>query len=285
MSEPNTIFRKIEANFSLYSEVERRIAGFLLEHPDVFIQCTMPELAKKTNVSQGSITNFAKKIVGTGFADLKLQVAQQMADFKSTTFSGIDEQDSSRDILRKTISQIEIAFDKIYELNTTDRLEKAVDLILRAKRIELYGLFLSGVAANNMQYQLMQLGLPAHYVNDVLLSPVSAMALDKSDLVIAVSNSGRTTDVLEPVKIAKNKGASLVAITSNPLSPLARLADVTLVSANSSATVSNEFSEIQMTQMLLCNSLCAHIRHIIDKDGENQFYRMSRIIGSHSIVD
>jgi len=283
MSE--TIFREIESNYALYSEVEKKIAKFILDNPEQFIQCSMPEAAKRAEVSQGSLNNFARKFFGVGFAALKIQIAQQIQTFHPPAFSKVNDLDDAKDILKKTIDQMKIAFNNTYELNSADSLEKAADHILKAKRIDLYGVFLSGIAARHFQYHLLRLGFSAHHVSDVLLSPVSATTMDSNSLVIAISHSGKTVDVIEPVKIAKENGAPVVAITSSPTSPLARIADVTLLASRSPDTIDNRLSEIQFTQMLLCNSICTHILHKIDKDGENRYFKMQKIIGSHGLVD
>jgi len=285
MTENKQIFRELETKFSRYSEVEKKIARFLLEAPEQFIRCSMPELAEKAGVSQGSIGNFAKKYFGVGFAALKIQVAQQLSHAGPQAAGRTDDPDDAKSTLRKNIDRMELAFKNVYDLNTAENLEKATDMILQAKKIDLYGVFLSGVAARHLQYLLLRQGFPVQYISDGLLSPVSATTLGHDSLVIAISHSGKTTNVIEPVKIAKNNGAGIVAITATPDSALARLADVVLLASCSPDTSDNILPEVEFTQMLLCNSICEHLRHKVNKDSENRYSKLQNIISSQNIVD
>lgn len=272
------------AVFSLQRS-RKKLARFLLDHPEDFIQCSMPHLAEKTGVSQGSINNFAKKISQTGFAGFKLLLAKHLSAYRQPPFSAAQDNDRSKDVLRKTISQVERALDHTYELNTQENLDKAVELLFHARRIELYGFFLSGVAAYNFQYLLLQLGLRAQYISDVLLCPVSASLLDEHSVVVAISNSGRTKDMLDPVRMALDRGASVIAITSNASSPLAQMATVTLLAAGSSASIGSQLTEIQFMQMLLCHSLSAQLQHRMDEDGSKRFFAMRDLISSHGCIE
>lgn len=285
MEPSQNLFDWAQEQFSAFSEVEKKIARLMLEDPEGLIQCSMPELAQKTGVSQGSINNFAKKASQTGFAGFKLLLAKHLSAYRQPPFSTVEDDDRSKDVLRKTISQVERALEYTYDLNTQESLDKAADLLLQARRIELYGFFLSGVAAYNFQYLLLQLGLRAQYISDVLLCPVSASLLDEHSVVVAISNSGRTKDILDPVRMALDRGASVIAITSNAASPLARMATVTLLAAGSAASVSSRLTEIQFMQMLLCHSLCAQLQHRMDEDGTKRFFAMRDLISSHGCIE
>lgn len=279
------IFSKLRLLYETLSPVERRLADAVLGDPQSFIDSSMTELAGRTGVSQGSINNFSKKLCGDGFAKLKLQLAAQLSLYSQPSFTAVKDSDSVRDVLSEQIEQSAAAFENTLRLNSEESLEKAADMIMNAGKIELYGLFQAGIMANNFSYQLLQLGLPAVFVSDVLLAPVSASMLDKSGLVIAVSTSGKTKDILDAVRIAKSAGASVMTITSNPTSPLAKAADNVLIAASSGRTISGNMSDILLSQTLLANTLCQYLRARIDKDGKERYFRLKDIIASHSVKD
>lgn len=279
------LFTKLSAALEYSSEVEKKIASEILSNPNDFITSSMAELSKKIGVSQGSINNFAQKACGGGFAALKLQIASQLSTHKQLNFSDVSDSDNAKDILHKTINQTALAFENTLELNSEETLKAAADLILNAKKIELYGIYISGIVANSFYFHLFQLGLPASYVSDVLLCPVSATLLDENDVVIAISNSGQTKDIIDAVEIAKDNGAKIICLTSNPLSPLAKLSDITLHAASCGTNVGGISSEVEHSQMILADAICSYIRHRVDKDGENRYYKLSKILNSHSIND
>ena len=279
----NYIFSEIKANIAFYSSVEKKIAESILKNPEHFIACSMGELAKELEISQGSINNFAKKLVGGGFSALKLQVARQLATYSAKTFETVEDDDGAKDVLQKTKKQIMEAFANTDELNAEETMERVAKRILHARKIDIYGIFLSGVVAENLRLQLLQLGVAVEFVEDVLLCQVSATMLTQEDLVIAVSSSGQTKDIIDTVKIAKENHVPVVAITANANSPLAKISDEVLVSASSGTNISNDMYEKQFSQLLLVNAICSYIRHFIDKDGSKQYYKLEDILASHSI--
>lgn len=280
-----SIFNKIKANMDYYSGIEKKIADLILLDPDRFITLSMNALAKEAEVSQGSINNFAKKVCGGGFSALKLQMAQQIPGYKPKSFSVVNENDGIKDILNKTIEHIEAAFRNTAELNSEEALQKAADMILRAKKIELFGVYRSGSTAKDFYYQLLQLGLPAAFESDALMCPISAAMLDKDGLVIAVSSSGRTVDIIDAVKRAKENGASVLCITSNAHSPLAKLSDNVLITVSSGATIIGSANETYLSQGIIAECLCSYLRYKLDRNGENQYFRLRGIMNSHNIDD
>ena len=114
---------------------------------------------------------------------------------------------------------------------------------------------------------------------------VSASMLDKSSLVIAVSSTGQTKEVIDADTIAKTSGVPVNCLTSNKASLLARMADEVLLAASSGMSISARSDEIRLTQLLLVDTLCSYIRSIIDTKGEKHYYKLKDIISSHSIKD
>ncbi|MBQ8558438.1 MAG: MurR/RpiR family transcriptional regulator [Tyzzerella sp.] len=279
----SNIFSEIKANLEFYSNVEKKIAEKILHSPEQFIEYSIGDLAKEIEISQGSVNNFAKKVIGSGFAALKLQVAQQLASYSEKSFETVVDGDSAKDVLQKTMGQMNEAYENTFALNSEEAIERVANRILNAKKIEIYGVFLSSQVAENLRYQLLQLGFSVEFVEDVLLCQISASMLKSDSLVIAVSSSGKTKDIIDAVNIAKENHVPIVAITANVNSPLAKVSDEVLVAASSGTNVSNDMYERQFSKFLLVNAICSYIRHLIDKDGTNQYYKLKDILDSHSI--
>ena len=117
------------------------------------------------------------------------------------------------------------------------------------------------------------------------MSAVSASMLNEKSLVIAVSATGQTKEVIDMVELARRNGTPVVCLTANKASLLARMADEVLLAAASGISISDRSDEIRMTQLLLADTLCSYIRSVIDAKGEKHYYKLRDIIGSHSIED
>lgn len=279
------IFKAVQAEYEFMSRVEKSIAQIILSDPKTFITYSMSELSKITGVSQGSINNFSKKFSMGGFSALKLNIAENLAEYSEEPFTVIDQSQSIKAAMELKINESLVAFHNTLEINDEGTLKNTVDKILSAKKIEVYGVFQSGIVAKDFCYQLIQLGIPATYENDMLMCAVSASMLDETGLVIAISSSGRTKEIVEAVEMAKKNQVPVVCLTADRFSPLAKLADDTLLAASSGMSVSDRTDEILLTQHLVIDTLCAYIRSIIDVGGAKHYYKLRDILSLHRIAD
>lgn len=258
----------------------------MLKDPERFIKLTTSELAKSANVAQGSINNFSKKFSGGGYSALKLLVAGCVNDIpKNAVFTTIDTNRTTKEVMAQKIKGNTAAFYNTLEINEEEELNNAVELVLKANRILTYGVYYSGVSAGDFCYHLIQLGIPATYVSDMLMSAVSASMLDQDGLIFAVSSSGRTKEVIDAVQIARDKGAAVVCLTSDRFSPLAALSDAVLLTASSGMSVAESADEIRLAQQLVMDTLYSMIRVRVEAGDAANFYKLREIVNSHSIQD
>jgi 6-phospho-3-hexuloisomerase len=102
--------------------------------------------------------------------------------------------------------------------------EALLTAIMGARRVFVLGLGRSGLLLRMFAMRLMQIGLAAHIVGDA-----TTPAIAPGDLLIALSGSGRTETVVTLARKARSFGAQVAAITSNPATPLAMLADLPII--------------------------------------------------------
>jgi len=281
----NNIFTELKTNYEFLTKVEKIIADLILSNPQKFITYSMAELSGILSVSQGSINNFSKKFSTSGFSSLKLKIAGNLSDYQEKPFAVIDKSHSIKAAMELKIKENIAAFQNAFELNDETVMKNATDKILSASKIEIYGVFQSAIVAKDFCYNLIQLGIPATFVDDTLMCAVSASMLDKKDLVIAISSTGQTKEVIDAVQIAKKNDVPIIVITSNRSSILAGISDDVLLAASSGMSISDRTDEIRMTQLLVLDTLCSYIRSKIDAEGKEHFYKLKDIINSHSIKD
>jgi len=106
------------------------------------------------------------------------------------------------------------------ELNT-ENLERAINVLAAAHQIDVYGQGQSGAVAIDAQNKFFRLGVPTMSYTDPHMHGMSASMLKPGDAVLAISNSGRTLDILRSVDIARDAGADVIGITHSK-SPLAK---------------------------------------------------------------
>ena len=281
----SNLLREIKSNLEFMSSVERKIADTILLDPKKVTSRSLSEFSKIANVSQGSIINFANKFCGGGFSALKIEIASSLAQVADKPFSPAKNSDSMEEILRKTSKDIGDALDNTCALNNSAALNDVVNMILEAKKVEIYGIFRSAVVATDFYYQIIQLGVPATFVSDVLTCALSASMLDSDSLVIAISSSGETQDIIDAVNLAKANNVPVICITSNKVSPLAKISDKVLIAAPSGNSVSANASEIRISQLALTDAICSYLRSRIEGYGRTNYFKLNGILSMHNVRD
>ena len=279
------LLRELRSNYEFMSQIEQKITSVILSDPQKFTQYSLTSLADVAKVSQGSVINFAKKYCGGGFPSLKLAVAACLPYNEEKPFSSVDGTDSLKDVLNKTATDINDALSNTAALNDESDLKRAADMILMAEKVEIYGIFKSAVVANDFYFQLLQTGIHAAFVSDVLTCAVSASMLGKGSLVVAISASGQTQDVIDAVRLAKENGVPVICITAHKNSTLASLSDVVLVASPSGNSLSASANEIRISQLAITDALCSYLRSMTDSDGNKRYYKMNEILKLHNVKD
>lgn len=279
------VLNELATNKKFLTQVEGKIAEVILRSPEDFLSYSLQSLSEETGVSQGSIINFSNKFSGGGFPALKIEVAKSIKEHKGRKFSVVEKQDDAYTVLEKQVDNVKKALSNTVEANSAEVLNCVADEIISASKVEIYGIFRSAVVATDLYYQLIQCGVPSYFVSDVLTCAVSASVLDQEGLIFAVSSSGRTKDVIDAVKIAKERGIKVVCLTANMSSPLARLSDYVLIASASGANVTEEHKEVRTSQLAVIDALCSYVRSKKDENNEQRYYVLSNILNSHSVND
>lgn len=237
---------------------ERKIAQCILESPETAVDETLTHLAQRAGTSAGSVANFAVSMGLRGFSDLKIQLAKSLEHAQLPAFDGVNAADDPRGAMQKIIAAAQLSFDETLR-SMGNELAQAAAILQNARRIEIYASGSSLPIGQDAHYRLMRLGLPASFQPDALLSSMSASQLTDGDAVIAISHKGRTTNTLAAADTARRRGAKLIALTSFPQSPLARLSDVRLISRSMEAANDREAVISRLTQLVILDSLCAYL--------------------------
>lgn len=210
---------------------ERKLADYIVDAPRELLDLSMTEVARRAGVSQPTIARFCHALGFSGFREFKIRLAQAVAADLPTEMPAVyrdvrpDEPVSG--VAAKVLDRTIGALVQVRNNLSTDALGAAIALLAKAARIEFYGAGGSGIAAQDMQHKFFRLGMPSVAYSDPHTFLMSAALLGPDDVVVAISNTGRTRDVVDAAQTALDRGAKVIAITHGT-SPLARLASVGL---------------------------------------------------------
>lgn len=220
----------------------RRVAEYVLEHPAQIRSMTLKQLATACGVAESSVTRFMKEMGVASYQDLKIVIAEALSA-NDKTEAGSDERyvyenilpsDSNQTIAEKVASRTrQTLADTLQRLNMGE-LDRAVDVLDQAGAIVFACMGSSGVAGEGGVMRFTRVGKKCLLFRDQSIQLMTSAIVEARDVVIGISNSGRSTPVIECLKLAQGRGAKTVAITSFADSPLVKVADITLLTPTQS---------------------------------------------------
>lgn len=211
---------------------ERKIADYILDHPERLKQSSSQELAKVLGISQSSVIKFAQRLGFKGFTNLKIafieewgQISSQRIKEGARLHNNISSNDNLRTIAEKLFLEKQQALRDSTDGIDISELEKVIGLIQSAKRIQITGVGGSSLVAKDLAYKMMKIGYCVMNELDSHVQVTVAQSLGPDDIQIAISFSGILKEIKVAAEAAKNNGAKVIAITSLQDSPLRKLAD------------------------------------------------------------
>lgn len=294
------LLTRLRASLEDLSPVQRRVAQYVLEHPDATIYHSVTELAEATSSSEGSIIRFCQDLGFSGFQEFKLTLAVESSP-ASRAQSGDGGSEARRAVPGADVAGSQAAVSAAPErlmahlatnaaaaLNDTATLfeleafQTVADRLASATRVDIYGVGASGVVAQYYAYKLLRLGVTVQAFTDMHLGSMSASNLDESAVAIGVSSSGSTLDTLQALRTAKEAGAFTVAVTNRLKSPLAKVADRSLLASPPESPLTGGDVFAKIGQLLVLEAL-ARLLVAGDEDLLEVVQRTARVVADRSL--
>jgi RpiR family carbohydrate utilization transcriptional regulator len=230
---------------------EKKIGDYVLRHPDEVVKLSITELAEACDVSDATIFRFCRKVGTEGYQDFKIALAKDSVSPESLVYADVIPEDSLLIMAEKIVEANVKALRDTLKVLEVEALDRALNAILAANRVEIYAVGGSGVAARELQFKLMQLGINANAFIDSQMQFISASLLTDGDVGIAVSHSGSKRHTVEALKLARASGATTICITSHPASPVAEVADIKLYTSAWESLVHDDSPSVRNAQLAL----------------------------------
>lgn len=219
---------KISSSIEQMKGVNATLARFIIDNPREVAGMSLNDLAIKNDVSEASVVRFYKKLGYESYRDFVLTLAIDTKGRVEMIDEEIEVEDDAALVMSKLIGYTITILQE--QLRNTDftQVEQAVDVLLGARRIEIYGSGGNGQLVYDTYIHMLKTGKICTHHTDPYMQIVSASLLTNEDAVIAISHSGRNMDVLQALYRAKETGAKVIVITSHYDSPITKAADLVL---------------------------------------------------------
>jgi len=226
-SGANTLMERVQHLQHELSPAEQRVATLVLEHPRKVLGEPIAEIARLADVSQPTVIRFCRSLGFLGLADFKLKFASSLTGTIPVRHSQVRISDSTHDLSAKVIDNTVSAILKFRDQLDVVAIDRAINLLRKANRVEFYAMGNSRVVALDGQHKFFRFRIPTALYGDSHLFTLAAELLKPGDVVIAISTAGQLPELLAAVDAARAAGADVIAITSSK-STLAKRATVCL---------------------------------------------------------
>ena len=225
--KPLNIINAIELRRPKLRKSELKVADYILSQPDKVIHLRIVDLAQYASVSEPTVVRFCRAIGCDGFQDFKLLLAQHVAHSPSYEQFSLNEHDSAREYTIKVFDSAMATLKKVRDSLDTRAIEAAVDALHKARRVEFYGFGASGPVATDAQHKFFRLQISSAAYSDPHIQAMSAMSLAPGDVVVAISQSGRTQALIDAMALVKEAGATTIGLAPSG-TPVATHCDIPL---------------------------------------------------------
>ncbi|MFG2029051.1 MurR/RpiR family transcriptional regulator [Streptomyces sp. NPDC048825] len=244
----------------------RKVGELILEDPAGVTHCSAAELGRRTGTSQATVTRFCRAIGLDSYQHLLIELAQErgrgeVSDWGSAEIGPDISPDDDLERVVQVVGSADLrAVQQTIDRIDLDAMERAAQAVARARRIDIYGVGGSGAVAQETETRLFRIGCSVRGWTEVHAAATSAALLTPADVAVGISHSGATRETIEPFELAKERGATTVAITSDPRSPLARAADIRLISTSTETIFPGRTGSIGGRHSVLVLIDCLYVR-------------------------
>lgn len=227
MDRVHNLLEQIQSRLEELNKAERKVAETILRDPQQATRFSIAALAQAAQVSEPTVNRFCRSFGVNGYPELKMQLAQSLASGAAYVSRAVEPGDAPADYIRKIFGSTIASLDSACQSLDPQLISQAVDLMIQARQIHFFGLGASASVALDAQHKFFRFNLAVSAHSDVLMQRMLASVAHTGDLFVIISYTGRTRELVEVARIARQNGASVLGLTAAG-SPLARTCTVSL---------------------------------------------------------
>lgn len=234
-----------------------RIADFITQHAADVVHMSVTEVAERTSSSEGSVVGLCQQLGARGFQQIKMALARDLVQPVQFIHEDLHANDGLAEVVSKIFGGgLQALQDTRNALDLT-QLGRAVTAIRAAKRVEVFGIGSAAPIAEDAMYRLLRIGINARVSVDSHVMAITGSLCDAQVAVLTISHSGSTIETLTATKLAKEAGATTIAVTNFGRSPLLTHTDIVLHTLARETQFRTEAMTSRIAQLAVIDTLIA----------------------------
>jgi len=269
------------------ARAEQRVAKVVLDNPQVVAHRSITEVAEAAGTSETTVTRFCKAIGVGGYPELRIALAADTARTAARIDRDLGSDIAPTDDLSQVVGKVAFADARAVE-ETADQLEiptlsAVVDAVASAGRVDVYGVGASAFVAADLQQKLHRIGRVSFAWSDTHIMLTSAAVLSEGDVAFGISHTGATADTVEALRVARERGATTVALTNFPRSPISEVADHVLTTAARETTFRSGAMASRIAQLTVIDCLFIGVAQKHLDSARNALEATYEAVGGHRL--
>lgn len=253
---PNSGLARIQAVYKDLPPKVKTVADHILAQPQDVVHLSITQLAEVTQCAEATIFRLCRLIGMKGYQELKISLAGEMVEQPvQNIHEEVLPEDDMAQVARKVFTSNIIGITDTLQLLDTQSLNAAVQLLNSARNVCIYAVGGSAPIAMDAYNKFIRAGISCVMHSDPHLQLTTAALLGPESVVLAISHSGSSKDLIEVMKAAGKTGAKTIVITSYTKSSLAQLADVKLFSSTRETSFRTEAISARIAQLCIIDTL------------------------------
>lgn len=253
---------RIQSVYDILKSAEKRAADTILENPELTSSSTIVDIARKAKCSEATLVRLARKLGFSGYPEMKATIlsTEDDGEYNAFLYDALTSEDDPMTVVDKVFQVAKQSLTDTQSLLDKASYEAALDLVIRAKRLFFMGAGDAYIAAYSAYLKFSRIGRNVGCSKDIDIQLIESSKLTEDDALIVISHSGKTESLYNAAKIAKLNNANIIAITNFPISPIAKIADIVLLTASFTPNtyheiMSKRIPELSVVETLYINTL------------------------------
>jgi DNA-binding MurR/RpiR family transcriptional regulator len=235
------------------------VAQFILDRPAEVMHLTCRALGRRCQSSEATVVRLCQTLGFQGYHHLRTALPIDLLAMAHSPYEEVRRDDPPAQVIQKVLRlSVQALEDTIRTLDPI-RFAQAVEGLHNARRVEFYGIGWAASIAQNASLTFLRLNVTATAVTDPIVQLKSAALLTKEDVAVGVSHSGSTEHVVSAVRIARGRKATTIAITNLARSPLAKAAEIVLLTGARPLLLGSQAGPPRIAQLGVIDALATGV--------------------------
>lgn len=262
---PTNIELRIKSMYPNMGSAEKKVADYIVKNANSVVDSSIIELARLTGASEATIARFSRRLGYGGFGEMKISIARDTAGDSKVIHENVTRNDSCLEIFGKVVSGIDETLMHTRRVIESEKLQQAAEAIHGARKLLVIGLGASASVAMDAAHKFLREGVDCTFSSDNHMQVILASHLCEKDVVLAISHSGASKDIIEALEVASSCGAKTISISNYGKTPIEKYTDICLHTASDETQFRTLALSSRIAQLAIIDTMYLYIAMRRDK--------------------